>query len=340
MRTVRLHRYGDPSVLQLDNVPRPRPPIGDELLVRVAGSSINGTDLGFRRGKAPIVFAQRLPLIPGFDVSGEVIECGPAVTAFTPGDQVMALLDHGGGGLAEQVLLRQGRAALAPTSIDVVHAAALPLAGLTALQALFGVAGLQHRHSSARVIVLGAAGGIGSYAVQLAHLAGAEVTGVASGPKLPHVTALGAARVIDYTVEDVLASGLQATVVLDTTGGYRFADVQQVLEPGGVMVSTRPVSVDALRSLLPSPTGFAHRFRKRRSEGPIEQDDQPTTRFGFVATRARSQDLAHLANLVDQGLLRVPIVGTFSLDRAAEAHRLAEGSAAGKVIIEVDPAEQ
>ena len=112
MRAVRFARHGDPSVLRVDEVPEPREPTGDELLVRVDASSINGTDLGLRRGDAKLATWWRLPYVPGFDVAGEVLRCGPAVTAFSPGDRVMALLGHGGGGQAERVLLRQGRGRL------------------------------------------------------------------------------------------------------------------------------------------------------------------------------------------------------------------------------------
>ena len=165
MLAVRFDAYGDPAVLRLDDVAAPRAPVRDELLVRVAASSVNGTDLGLRRGDLRVATWGRLPFVPGFDIAGEVLRCGPAVTAFAPGDRVMALLGHGGRGLAELVLLRQGRAARVPVSCSFEEAAALPLAGLTALQALYGMAGLRARRAPARVLVVGAAGGIGSFAV-------------------------------------------------------------------------------------------------------------------------------------------------------------------------------
>lgn len=315
MRAVRFSEFGDPSVLRVDSVPDARPPVADQLLIQVAASSINGTDLGLRRGDLKIAAWGRMPLVPGFDVAGEVLSCGPAVTAFRPGDQVTALLSHAGGGQAERVVVRQHRAALAPRTCSLTDAATLPLAGLTALQALYGHAGLPARRPPARVLVIGASGGIGSFAVQLAKLAGARVTGVARGAKLPYVAELGADALVDYQREDVTALGERWDVVVDTPGGARFRELQHLLTPDGVLVSTRPISPDALRTLVP-----------RRAVGP---------RFAAVRTQARSQDLAHLTRLVDSGQLRATPDRVFPMAEAAEAHRHAEQAATGKVILDI-----
>lgn len=310
---MRFGATGEPSVLRLDEVPEPRAPRRDELLVRVTASSINGTDLGLRRGDVPVAVLGRLPYVPGFDLCGEVEACGPAVSAFSPGDRIVALLSHAGGGQAERVLVRQDRAALAPRTVGDAEAAALPLAGLTALQALYARARLRAYAPGAGVLVLGAAGGIGSYAVQLATLADAHVTGVASGPKLDYVTGLGADAVLDYRATALPELDARWQVVLDTTGRYSFVDLARILTPDGVLVSTRPISRDALRRLRPSRFG-----------GP---------RFTFVATKPRSQDLAHLANLVETGRLRVPLDRVFPAGQAAAAHRHAEGEVRGKVVL-------
>lgn len=319
MLAARFHATGGPSVLRVDEVPAPREPRGDELLVRVAASSINGTDLGLRRGDVPLAAIGRLPFIPGFDLAGQVVRCGPAVTAFAPGDHVIALLGHRGGGQAEQLLLRQSRAALAPRTVLADAAASLPLAGLTALQALHGHAGLHvlagEGRPVPRVLVIGASGGIGSYAVQLAKLTGAHVTGVASGPKLGHVTGLGADLVVDHREHDVTALGERWDVVLDVPGRLSFRAVRPILTGDGVHVSTRPVGPDALRTLAPA------RLRAGRP------------RFAFVATRARSQDLARLANLVDRGSLRPPVDRTYPLAEIAQAHQHAENGVLGKVVV-------
>jgi NADPH:quinone reductase-like Zn-dependent oxidoreductase len=300
-------------VLRLDEVPEPRAPRSDELLVRVAASSINGTDLGLRRGDARIATWGRLPYVPGFDLAGEVEACGPEVTAFRPGDRVVALLSHAGGGQAERVLLRQGRAALAPRAVGLTEAAALPLAGLTALQALHERARLTAYPSPARVLVVGASGGIGSYAVQLAKLAGAHVTGVASGAKGDLVRDLGADVVVDRQTTPVVELRERWDVVVETTARYTFHELTPLLTDDGVLVSTRPISWDTVRLLRPA--------RGERA------------RFTFVATKPRAADLAHLADLVDHGQLRIPLDRVFGVEQAAAAHAYAEGPAVGKVVL-------
>lgn len=316
MLAVRFSELGDPSVLHVDDVEEPADPTGDQVVVQVRASSVNGTDLGLRRGQVKIATWGRMPFTPGFDLAGEIVQCGPQVTAFAPGDRVMALLGHGGGAQAERVLLRQGRAALAPRSCSLVEAAALPLAGLTALQALNRRAGLGGRPVGTKVLVIGASGGIGSFAVQLAKLAGAHVTAVASGPKLAFAASLGADEVVDYRRRDITALPQRWDVILDCPAQYGFSSVRHLLTPDGVMVSTRPVSVDALRPAVPP---------RLRRDG---------RRWAAVATSARSQDLAHLAVLVDRGELQPNVHRSYPMVQAAEGHRHAEGSAVGKIVLE------
>lgn len=319
MRAVRFHHHGSPDVLTVDEVPPPRPPAGDELLVRVLASSVNGTDLGLRRGDLKVATWGRLPFTTGFDVAGEVLACGPRVTAFAPGDRVMALLGHGGGGQVEQLLIRQGRVALAPHRVPPAEAAALPLAGLTALQALYDKAMLGSRRAPVRVLVIGASGGIGSYAVQLARLAGAHVTATASTAKLSFVSGLGADETVDHRVTPVTELDGRFDVVLDAPGLHRMRQLRRLLGDDGVMVSTRPLSVDAVTAMTPEPL---------RRSGP---------RFAGVMTSARSQDLAHLAALVDRGLLVSPVTTVLDLDDAVAAHRAAEdGSGGGKVVLTLE----
>ncbi len=315
MLAVRFDRPGDPSVLRVEQVADPGPPAGDRVLVRAAASSVNGTDLGLRRSAPGSALFARFAR-PGFDLVGEVVRCGPAVTAFAPGDRIAALLPHSGGGQAEQVVVRQGRAALVPAEVATVDAAGLPLAGLTALQALFGRAGLGARRG-ARVLVHGASGGIGSFAVQLAVLAGAHVTGTASPAKHDFVRELGAAEVLDSRGADPVRGPHRWDVVLDTPGLLDPAGVRGALAPDGVFVTTRVASVQTAREVV----------RTRVGRGP---------RFAFVATAGRSQDLARLLELVRTGRLRVPVDRVFPLTRVAEAHRHAEGGdARGKTVVTV-----
>ncbi|MGB7424489.1 MAG: NAD(P)-dependent alcohol dehydrogenase, partial [Ornithinimicrobium sp.] len=326
VRALRFHTYGAPEVLHVEEVPEPRAPQGDELLVQVAASSINGTDLGLRRGDLKIATVGRMPFVPGFDISGRVLACGPAVTAFSTGDRVVALQSHGGGGQGERILLRQHRAAIAPTRPWLTTAAALPLAGLTALQALRGQARLHTRGEGARVLVIGASGGIGAYGVQLARLHGAHVTALSSTSHLGWVKDLGAQEVLDRNCTPLSAlaeGGDRFDVVLDAHGGADWAVLRRLLRKSGSAVSTRPISRDAILGIL-----------ARRIPGP---DDVLSGRrqMASVRTAPRSQDLTHLAALVDREQLQIPLDRIYDLADAAAAHHHAETQAHGKVVISI-----
>ena len=313
MRAVRLVRAGGSVAPRVVEVPAPAFPVGKQVLVRVAASSINGTDRGLLRGGRLFRALSGGRAAPGFDLAGQVVACGPAVTGFTVGDRVMALIGHAGGGMTEFVLLPQHRLARAPRTLDLEQAAGIPLAGLTALQALHGRAAL-HARTSPRVLVVGAAGGIGAFAVQLARLAGAHVTAVADSARADFVRDLGADVVVDRRRDDVLAGRQQWDVVLDAPGALRFAAVRPSLTSDGVLVSTRPLSPDTVRGLHPGG-------------GP---------RATAVATRRSPVDLAHLAHLVDTGHLRVPLDHAVPLEDVASALEYAgSGQLRGKVVVSV-----
>lgn len=311
--------FGDATVMRVEHRADPGRPRASQLLVAVEASSVNGTDLGLRRGDLPPVTWGRMPFVPGFDLAGRVLAVGPAVTAFSPGDRVAALLPHRGGGLAEQVLVEQDRAARVPDEVSAADAAALTLAGLTALQALHRQGRLRERTGPggrpARVLVSGAAGGIGSFAVQLAALEGAEVTGTTSRGKVAWVRDLGTHRVLDRRAEDLdaqLADAGPFELVLDAAGRSRHRELAPHLAPGGTVVSVRPLHPDVLRSLRPGRADFT-----------------------AVRTAARSADLAHLVHLVATGRLRVPVEHVVRLDDVAHAHHLAEAEGRGKVVVDL-----
>lgn len=285
----------------------------------VEASSINGTDLGLRRGDLRPVTWGRMPFVPGFDLAGRVLAVGPEVTAFATGDRVAALLPHRGGGLAEQVLVGQDRVARVPDDVAAPGAAAVTLAGLTALQALHRQGRLRGRRGPGgrppRVLVSGAAGGIGSFTVQLAVLEGAEVTGTTSLGKIDWVRGLGAHRVLDRRADDLgeqLAAAGPFELVLDAAGRARHRELAPYLARGGTVVSVRPLHPDVLRSLRPGRADFT-----------------------AVRTAARSTDLAHLLHLVAIGDLRVPVEHVVDLGDVARAHHLAETEGRGKVVVDL-----
>lgn len=289
-------------------------PEGDEVLIRVRASSVNGTDLRLRGGGLGPLGRLQLPLTPGFDVAGEVAACGPAVTAFRPGERVYAVVGHGGGGAAEYVTVRQSRVAVAPQSVPLAQAAAVPLAGLTALQALRGVGRLR---AGERVLVYGAAGGIGSFAVRLARLFGAHVTGVARAAKLDFVRNLGAHEALATGEADLGGRSGRWDLILDTPPALTFTRVEAALTPGGRLVSTKP---------FPGSPAEVRAFLRR-----------PGPRFAPVRTAERGLDLALLTRLIDSGELRVPLDRTFLLEEIRAAHAYAEGpEVRGKVVVTVD----
>lgn len=312
MRAARFHSYGDPSVLRVEEIPAPMPK-ANQIRIRVISSSLNAADIGGRQGLTRLIHARTLPHIPGYDVAGMVDMCGSAVTAFLPGDRVYALTGLHAGGQAEYVCIDQDRVGIAPASISLHEAGVVPLAGMTALQGLRAKAGLQ---PGQRLLVNGATGGVGTFAVQIGKALGCHVTAVCRGEKSAEVLALGADEVIDYKREDFAARPQTWDVVLDAAGNRSLRDVQAVLAPHGIMVATRPNPADLALSKL--------RFGGARP------------RYNFVITKASGQDLALLSRMIDAGQIRPLIDRSFTLEEIAEAHRYYEhGLARGKIAVQV-----
>lgn len=314
MRSLEFQRVDDTVTPVVTTTGRVLRATGSDVLVRVTASSINGTDTGLRHatGLLGLVMSRSRP---GFDVAGEIVGCGEKVTAFEVGDHVMGLLDHSGGGQADYVIVAQHRLARIPPTLSHTDAAAIPLAGLTALQALRGRGRLQ-AGGAAKVLINGAAGGIGSFAVQLAKIFGAHVTAVTSGQRHDYLDSLGADRTLDRHDAAIFSGSHSFDLIFDTPGALRFTDVQGAMRPDGVLVSTRPITADTPRMLRPP-------WRSARAP-----------RFAAVATSASSQDLAFLAQLVEEERLAVPVDRVVPLADAAEAYDHAEsGEIRGKVVL-------
>jgi NADPH:quinone reductase-like Zn-dependent oxidoreductase len=223
------------------------------------------------------------------------------------------MLGLGAGGQAEYASVAQGSVARLPQSIAFADAAATPLAGLTALQALRRKA---HIRPGQRVLINGASGGVGSFAVQLAKIVGCHVTGVCRRGTFEFVAGLGADDLIDYRQEHVADRGEMWDVVLDAAGNLDFRDVRRVLAPTGVMVA-----------VAGSPLALLMAVRTRFTSGP---------RFTLFVTEASGPDLSLLAHLIDQGKLRPTVDRVFPLERIVEAHRyFEEGAPRGKVVIQI-----
>jgi len=308
MKAIRIHRYGGLEVLSYEEAPKPEPGRG-ELLVRVHAASVNPIDWKIRSGHYKLVMRFELPIVLGWDVSGVVEAVGPEVSKFRPGDEVFARPDiKRGGTYAEYVAIRASEAARKPKSIDHVHAAAVPLAGLTAWQGLFDKAGLEEGE---RVLVHAAAGGVGHFAVQLAKWKGAFVAGTASGRNEALVRSLGADQVVDYTRERFEDAVAPVDVVLDTLGGDAGRRSWQVLKRGGTLVSVLDIAV---------PLKGALRLKRGR----------------FLLIKPNAAQLEQIAALIDAGRVKPIVENVFPLAEARRAHELSQtGRVRGKIVLQV-----
>jgi NADPH:quinone reductase-like Zn-dependent oxidoreductase len=248
MKAFIYEKYGPPETLRIAEVDKPAPNT-DEVLVKVLGASVNAADWHVLRGK-PLFSRATLGLlrpkykILGVDIAGQVEAVGSGVTQFRPGDQVYAnLLDHGYGGFAEFASAPANAMSLKPANLSFEEAAAVPMAAVTALQGLGHHGQLQ---PTQQVLINGASGGVGSFAVQLAKASGAEVTAVTSTGNLDLVRSLGADQVIDYAKEDFTRTGRRYDRILDTVGNRSVSELRRALAEGGKAAVTGFTSVAKL----------------------------------------------------------------------------------------------
>jgi NADPH:quinone reductase-like Zn-dependent oxidoreductase len=307
MRAIRQQTLGGPEVLELADVPRPEPG-PTEVLVRVAAAGVNPVDWKVcRRG----VMLGDPPFTVGWDVAGVVEEAGWGATRFTPGDRVFGMPRFPGeaAAYAEYVTSPSRQLARTPDGLSDVEAAGLPLAGLTAWQALVETAGVG---PGTRVLVLAAAGGVGHFAVQIAKARGAHVLGTASAAKHAFLTELGADDAIDYTTDDVAERAGEVDVVLDLVGGEAGTAALPALRDGGSFV------------VVPSPRDIA----------ALREQAGGRVRVTSILVEPDRTGLEALAGLVDEGALRVHVERTFPLEEAGRAHELGEtGRTTGKLVL-------
>lgn len=305
MQAIIQNELGGPEVLHLEQVDVPQPGLG-EVRIRVHAAGINPADAMNRQTG---VFSGAVPFTLGWDVSGTVDAVGPGVTLFQPGDEVFGLLPfpRGGGAYAEYVVSPTRVLMRKPTAIDHVQAAALPLAGLTAWQALFEAADVK---AGTRVLVTAAAGGVGHLAVQIAKTKGAHVTAVVSGGKADFVRGLGADEVIDYETTDFAQAVSDIDVVLEAVSGDYPVRALRVLRDGGVLVSTLPQGL---------------------KEAAATAGDRVRVLGVFV--EADRMGLAALTDLVVAGQVTPTIAAVYPLAEAGVAHATKHGP--GKVVLKV-----
>lgn len=308
MKAVRVHEYGGPEVLKYEDAPRPAPAAGD-VLIRVHATSVNPVDVAIRQGYFKDRMKYNLPMIPGWDVSGVIESAGPGVTRLKPGDEVYARPDLArDGACAEYIVVRESEVALKPKSIDHTHAAAIPLTALTAWQALFDAG---HLSAGQSVLIHGAAGGVGHFAVQFAKVKGARVIATASKRNHDFLRSLGADEVIDYTAtkfEDVVRD---VDVVLDTITGETQDRSWPVIKKGGIYVS-----------VLQPPNQ-----EKAAAHG---------VRSAHVFVQPNVSELDEIARLVDAGKVKPYVEKVFPLQDARAAHEaVATHHTRGKIVLNV-----
>jgi NADPH:quinone reductase-like Zn-dependent oxidoreductase len=311
MRAIRIHKYGGPEVLKDESAPRPIPQAG-EVLIRVHAAGVNPIDWKVREGYMKDLWPHKFPLIPGWDLSGvvEEIGAGPAAAGrFKKGDEVYSEPDASrDGAYAEYIVVRESELALKPKSLHHVHAAAVPLAALTAWQALFDAGQLV---SGQRVLIHGGSGGVGHLAVQLAKWKGAYVLATASTKNQELLRELGVDKPIDYTKQKFEEVARAVDLVLDLIGGETQKRSWSVLKKGGVLLSlVQPPSVEKAKTL--------------------------GVRAAFVAGHPSGAQLAEIAKLIDSGELKLRIDRILPLSEVRRAHELSKsGHTQGKIVLRI-----
>ncbi|MEG4088181.1 NAD(P)-dependent alcohol dehydrogenase [Microcoleus sp. Pol12B4] len=314
MKAVAFDRYGSAEELQYRELEKPIAK-SNELLVRVRASSVNPVDWKIRKGHLQLLTGYNFPRIVGSDISGVVVEVGREVTKFQPGDEVYTFLNPiNGGGCAEYAAVPESDAAIKPKNITHAEAAAVPIAGLTALQSLRDLGQIQ---AGNKVLINGASGGVGTFAVQVAKAMNAEVTGVCSAKNRELVKSLGADFVLDYAEVDFTQQSEKYDIILDAVGTRTFAECEKVLQPEGVYVSTLP----SLDNLAPMLTSWFLSGKKAK----------------FILANANTSDLGALRELIESDKVEPIVDRTYSLQEVAAAHAYSEtGRAIGKIAIVIE----
>jgi NADPH:quinone reductase-like Zn-dependent oxidoreductase len=312
MKVVEFDRYGPQSVLEYRE--RPAPEVGtNELLVRNFAAAINPKDAYVREGRFRALTGTKFPMRLGWDFAGVVEKVGPAVHQFRCGDRVFgSIRSWRGGAYAEYVCAKQWEMALLPDSISYVTGAAIPIAGLTALQALQDIGGIR---PGDQVCINGGSGGVGTFAIQIARELGAHVTAICSDNNLERCQNFGAEKVLDYKKERIEDSTNQFKIFFDVHGNKCLDQVQHLLDSNGVYISTIPsetIFKDQLKTLL----------APKRSR--------------LMVVKSRTADLADLATYVLQGAVKSFVEKEFDFDEIATAHKEIESMhTRGKLVLKI-----
>jgi NADPH:quinone reductase-like Zn-dependent oxidoreductase len=308
MKAIQIHKYGGPGVLKYEEAPKPSPG-ADDVIIKVFATSVNPIDWKIREGHAKGMFPVKFPLIPGWDVSGEIDEVGSNILNFRKGDEVYSRPDPTKNGTyAEYVVVKANLVNGKPQSIDHEKAAAVPLAGLTAWQALFDYGKLQQGQ---KVLIHAASGGVGTFAVQLAKWKGAYVIGTASKENMAFVKKLGADKVIDYKNEKFEEKLKNIDLVIDLIGGETQKRSLKVIKKGGRLITAVQL-------------------------GNQEEAKEKNIHIEGFLTKSLPEELEQIKQLIDSGKVMPVIASVMPLKDAAKAQKLSEeGHVRGKIVLQV-----
>ena len=316
MKAMMLPRFGGADEFRLEQIERPAPQAG-EVLVRIAGTSVNPVDVKARAGEIPQMFPpERLPLLLGFDASGRIEALGAGVTNWKVGDAVYGFpgADEGTdatysrGTFAQYICLRTDEIAAAPQSLPLAEAGAIPLAAMTAWHGLMTQGEMK---SGQRVLIQGGSGGVGHFAVQFAHRLGAQVYATASAKNQDFLREIGADVAIDYRTDELQKLAGQMDLVFDLAGGQAEAKSWAALKPDGMLV---------LAAGLPN----------------LDLARFPAQRGLFAQAKSTPDDLARVAKMLDEGQIRLTVSGRYELEQVGEAQaRLERGGFPGKLLVTV-----
>jgi NADPH:quinone reductase-like Zn-dependent oxidoreductase len=313
VKAATFNRFGPTQVLNVIDMPTPKPSAG-EVLVQVRAAAVNPKDTFIRKGRFRGFSGRRFPMGTGFDFAGEVADLGPGVDGLSIGDPVFGMLGGWRGGTcAEYLCVPSPHVGPKPDGLSFTEAAALPLVSLTALQALRDRGRI---HPGASVCINGASGGVGSAAVQIATLLGGRVTGVSSADNHPLLSALGAERCVDYRANDIRAAGRRYDIFFDVFGNQPFDAVRPVLVDDGVWIAT-VIQPHVFLSML--KTCF---FSRRKAR--------------MVTVKPVPQDLGLIRSWAEDGRLKPVIHGVYPLDEIQRAHAEQESKhAVGKIVVTI-----
>ena len=324
MKAIVCNKYGPPSVLQLQEIDKPIPK-EDEILIKVHASSINSADHRTMLAKPFFIrfmgegFLKPKNSVPGIDISGVVEEVGSSVKEFKPGDEVFGdIFDCKIGAYAEYTCVREGtNIVIKPGGVTFEQAASIPVAGLTALQALRDHGQVKEGQ---KVVINGASGGVGTFLVILAKAFGAEVTGVCSSKNLELVKSIGADHVIDYTKEDIIELGKRYDLVIDIAANITTKGYMKLLEPKGTGILVG-------FSTIPHMMGISLKGKKLEKKSGLKVK-------AMGSAKANKDDLKYLGELIASGKIKPAIEKIYPLEETAEAMRyFDEEHAAAKIVI-------